>query len=995
MSRQTLLRTFWLSAFAATVLAVAGTHVVAAQAVNVPFRYPIEDNHLSASLPGTFNGWNNGSSTGMVRVDSLGQWYKRQTFTVGQTVEYKFFVTSTSGSNWITDPYNPRTNPSDNNNSVLTVVDPMVVQVIPRMDGNGLVSHVTAGIVASEPIQALTLSVAGAPPEDVLALFNSGSSVLQVALTNPVVAGTRLEIQVTTQDGTASASVGTLVGGLTLQTPSRRTVMDSIRLQGLAADLSGQVDPTLTSVRLLRDGIYAADLPVVDGQIDGVASLQDGPNRFSLEATIGGQEFQSGEVVITRWNGPLGERLFDLQVSGDGSIFNLEVIETEASPGLSSIRFVPDEELSTTDFLQFVAGGSVAVASAAGAGELYITVEVTAVDGRTDKARAAVRVAPDGSISTFEWADKASWIDQAVVYEVFPFSFGPVEASGSIGSEGNRLNEIRANLDYIKGMGFNTIWFMPIMRNVDMSGLGGGYNVIDFRTVDPKLGTNDDFKALVERAHELGIRVVLDLTVNHSSEDHEWVQSLEQGGTYADFIQTTPSSYNRGLDGSGPYLTEKWSDNGFYRVFDGFGQLANLNWDNDDLQAEMLDIIGFWLTEFDVDGYRFDAYWGPWKRYGPERFGRPVRELMRRVRPDAWSLGELAGTGFGTEVYYADDDNGTSVAGGLDSAYDWDFSHFMRDPANYGKVSDYRARIPNNNFVPGPNARFFRFLENHDETRLHATFSSNPDRIRPLTGMLMTIPGIPMIYQGQEVGYGTGSGDRRRLPVNWNTESNGEWADFHRQLAVARARFPAFGTQNVTFLSSAASTLAFVRPYMDENAVVAINFSNGPRTFTIDPSNAVQMTTDGPVPYYDVVADTSGAYVDGFQVTLPPYSVTTWITSDNASLDLGPLPALPFGAVYTAAERDTVLPEGPGLSAPWPNPASGMTHVDWTLDESGTVNMSLYDMLGRRVALIEQGVRPAGAHETRFDVGRLGPGVYRIRLQAGDQLVSRSLVVVR
>lgn len=981
---------------AALGIVAAGRPVEAeAQAVNVPFRYPLEDNHISASLPGTFNGWNNGSSTAMTRVDSLGEWYKRQTFTVGQSVEYKFFVTSTSGTNWITDPYNPRSNPADNNNSMLTVADPMVVQLIPQQTAEGLVSHITAGVVTSEPIQSLTLSVAGATPVGVADRYNPTSGVLRVALDSPVVQGTRFEVTVTTREGTASASYGTLVGGLTLQTPSRRTVMDTIRLQGLAADATGQVDPSLTSVRLLRDGIHVDDLPVSNGQIDGHAPLQHGMNTFRLAATIGGQEFESDEIVITRWKGPMGERLFDMQVTGGGSIFNLEVIETEASPGLSSIRYYPDEALSTAEFLQFIDGGSMAVASASGPGELYVTVEVTAVDGRTDKARAAIRVAPDGSISTFEWADKASWIDQAVVYEVFPFSFGPVEASGSVGNEGNRLNEIRAHLDYIKDMGFNTIWFMPIMRNLDMSGLGAGYNIVDFKMVDPKLGTNDDFKALVGRAHELGIRVILDVTVNHSSEDHEWVQSLEEGGTFSDFIQTTPSSYNRGLDGSGPYLTEKWSDNGFYRVFDGFGQLANLNWDTDDLQAEMLDIIEYWLTEFDIDGYRFDAYWGPWKRYGPDRFGRPIRELMRRVRPDAWSLGELAGTGVGTEVYYADDDNGTSVAGGLDSAYDWDFSHFLRTPSNYGRISDYHLRIPNYGFVPGPNARFFRFLENHDETRLQEVFRSNPDRIRPLTGMLMTIPGIPMIYQGQEVGYGAGSGDRRRLPVNWSTEANGEWAQFHRMLAVARGRFPAFGTHDVTFLPSASSTLAFVRPYMDENAVVAINFAGASRTFTIDPSHAVRMTTDGPIPYYDLAADTSGAYVDGFSVTLPPYSVTTWITSEDASLDLGPLPELPFGAVYTATEPDVSLPEGPGLSAPWPNPASGMARVDWTLDEPGTVIMSLYDMLGRQVAIIEKGVRAAGLHETRFDVGRLGPGVYRIRLQAGNELVSRSLVVVR
>lgn len=994
MFRRSLHRYLLLASLTVGFLAAGWPAQVAAQAVNVPFRYPVEGNHVSASLPGTFNGWNNGSSTAMARVDSLAQWYKRQTFTVGQTVQYKFFVTSSSGTNWITDPYNPRTNPSDNNNSVLTVADPMVVQIIPQFNGDGLVSHVTAGIVASASIQSLTLSVAGATATDVLYGFNPASGVLRIALDSPVVDGTRFEVSVTTEDGIASSAYGSLVGGLTLQTPSRRTVMPSIRLQGLAADASGGIDPDLSSVRILRNGQYLEDLPVANGQIDGSVALLDGENTLRLEAEIAGQAFVSEEVVITKWNGPLQDRLFDLVISGEESIFTIGVVETESSSGLASIEFIPDERLSTTDFMQFIAGGGTAVGSASGEGELYVTVKVRAVDGRTDQARAAIRVGADGAVSTFDWAEKASWIDQAVVYEIFPFAFGPVEATGSVGAEGNRLNEIRHHLDYIKEMGFNTIWFMPIMRNVDMSGWGAGYNIIDFRTVDPKLGTNEDLRALVDRAHELGLRVVLDLTVNHSSEDHPWVQSLAAGGTYSEFIQTTPSAYNRGLDGSGPYLTEQWSDNGLYRVFDGFGQLANLNWDDDDLQAEMLDIIQYWLTEFNVDGYRFDAYWGPWKRYGPERFGRPIREVMRRVRPDAWSLGELAGTGVGTEVYYADDAFGTRVAGGLDAAYDWDFSHFLRNPSNYGNTAAYRSYIPNYNFVPGPNARFFRFLENHDEPRIQEVFKANTDRLRPLTGMLMTIPGIPMIYQGQEVGYGQGSGDRRRLPVNFTTERNGEWAAFHRYLAVTRARFPAFGTQDVRFLSSSSSTLAFVRPYLDENAVVAINFAGAPRTFTLDPSDAIEMSTDGPVPYYDVVADTLGTHVDGFTVTLPPFSITTWITSEDAALDLGPLPRLPFGAVYTSRSPSATLPDAATLSAPWPNPTRISAQIAWTLPSHGSVRISLFDMLGRRVALLEDGVRSAGTYESRMDVGHLSPGVYHIVMEADSRRASRALIIV-
>ena len=75
-------------------------------------------------------------------------------------------------------------------------------------------------------------------------------------------------------------------------------------------------------------------------------------------------------------------------------------------------------------------------------------------------------------------------------------------------------------------------------------------------------------------------------------------------------------------------------------------------------------MLAFWVNEFDIDGWRLDVYWGPWRRYGPDRFGRPIRTLMKRLKPDAWLLGEIVGTGSGTEVYYADALHGARFEGG-------------------------------------------------------------------------------------------------------------------------------------------------------------------------------------------------------------------------------------------------------------------------------------------------------------------------------------------
>ena len=964
------------------------------QSISVPFRYTDTASITSVTVPGTFNGWQTSGPSTMQRIDSLGQWLRVQNLSAGETVQYKFFVTTSAGSSWVTDPNNPRSNPADNNNSMLTVADPSIFQPMVRTGENGLVTHFSAGILTSGAVQSVSLSVGGTDARDVTAGFDTSSRVLQVALQFPVVEGTRFDLSVVTGTGEVTASIGTLTSPLAITTTSRRTTASTFRLRGVATSATGQVDPSLTSVRLLRDGVFVRDLAVADGQFDDIVDLEPGENWFSVTASIDGVLMESQPVALTRWDGPLAERWFTLSVSGDNRSFSIEAAETAGSPGISSLTWTPDAQLSTASWSSFSGGGSGASGVAEGAGDIFVDVEASATDGRTQRARAAVRIAADGAVAGFDWADKASWIDQAVVYEIFPLSFGPVEATGTTGDEGNRFNEIRASLEYIRDMGFNTIWFMPIMRNVSMSQIGGGYSIIDFRTVDPKLGTNEDFKALVDRAHELGLRIVLDITINHVAPGHPWVQSLVDGGDYPEFIQTAPSPHNRGEDSRGASLPEQSSSNGLYRVYDGFGDLANLNWDNDDVQAEMLDILRFWLTEFDVDGFRFDAYWGPWRRYGPDRFGLPVREIMRHVRPDAWALGEIEGVGENTEVYYADDDNGRSFAGGLDSGYDWTYSAYLRNPLYYARTDDYRTRMTNYGFVPGPNARWFRFLENHDETRIQEIHRSNPDRVRPLTGLLLTGPGIPMIFQGQEVGYGAGNGDRRRLPVNWTTTGNDEWARWHRLWATARSRFPAFGTQEVTFLSAPTAAMAFVRPLMDENALVLINFAGSAQTLTVDPSDAVRMTTDGPIPYYNLAADTSRSYLDAFQVTLDPYEVAIYITDEDAGLDLGPLPQLPFGAVYTGTDGEATLPPATLLQAPWPNPARGMVRLEWHQDEAAAVTLALYDMLGRRVQVVEDGVRGPGVHLLDMDTSRLSAGVYHIRLVAGSDVATRSLVVL-
>src|SRR5690606_11799178 len=522
----------------------------------------------------------------------------------------------------------------------------------------------------------------------------------------------------------------------------------------------GTIDPLIIEATLIHDGVEV-QVDVAEGEVEVVRNLDRGANELVLKATIGGETYVSDTLVVTRLQHPLADSLVTATVSGSGFQFNIALMAVSGyiPPELGTPGWTFDSTASTVDLstIAYQIDGFGVSGVAEGPGEVYFDVDVNADDGNRDHLRVAVVIEENGDVRMLRYEETASWINRAVVYEIFPLTFGP-EASGTSGMPGKRFDEITAELDYIAQMGFTTIWFMPIFHNQFMDGLSGGYNIIDFYHVDPKLGTNDDFRELVERAHELGLRIILDITPNHVSPVHPWVESDRQLGDkspYFEHLQTEPSAHNRGLDGRRPNLPEIWQTEGgknLYRKYDGFGDLANLNWDDDDLQAHLLDVMAYWVREFDIDGWRFDVYWGPWRRYGPERFGEPIRKLMRRLKPDAWLLGEIAGTGPGTEVYYADDDFGNAVVGGIDAGYDWNF-YFNGIRGTYGNLGNYDNFAHNNDFWPGPNARYFRFLENHDETRIAKLHASTPERILSLTGMLLTTTGIPMIYQGQEVNF--------------------------------------------------------------------------------------------------------------------------------------------------------------------------------------------------------------------------------------------------
>ncbi|MEM1268652.1 MAG: alpha-amylase family glycosyl hydrolase, partial [Bacteroidota bacterium] len=845
---------------------------------------------------------------------------------------------------------------------------------------------------ASEEVTRFEFTING-EVRDGLPLYDPSTGVFRFELDQPVAAGAQFRVEAEAGGETVEVEIGERPTAVGFRTEAFRTVKETVPIRARIGRPDGTADPDLTEATLTVNG-ESRTVPVEsDGEVRIEQSLVLGENTLVLAATVDGEPFESEALVITRRLHPLDATVVsEAQVTDLGGSFRVTV----AAEAGAELEWTVDQQASTSTVTNEAALGNQFSADVSEAGEVYVDLVATSTAGLIDRRRYGFVVEEDGSVREMAYDETPAWVNQAVVYEIFPLTFGPL-ANGTEASPGRRFQEITDELDYIAEMGFTVIWFMPVFENQFMDPISGGYNIVDFYRVDPKLGTNDDFKALVDRAHDLGLKVILDLTPNHVSPIHPWVNALRDGAYEGVYVQTEPSAHNLGLDNRGPNLREIWqteAGRNLYRKYDGFGDLANLDWNDDDLQAEMLDVLRFWVQDMGIDGWRFDVYWGPWRRYGPERFGEPIRQYMKRIKPDSWLLGEIAGTGGGTEVYYTDDENGSSVVGGIDAGYDWNF-YFNGIRGRYGDLGQYHALASNGGFWPGPNARYFRFLENHDEERIAKLYATNPQRILPLTGFLMTTTGVPMIYQGQEVNYGAGSGDTRRTPVNWRTERNGRFAQVHQQLAHARTQFPAFWTQRLEPIERGGSVYAFSRPYLDETALVLVNFASASQTYTFNPAEYAETSTDGPLVISDLFADSSFVQTGPVSRTLDPYETVVYIAGPEAArLDLPALPELPFNAVFVQNEAADV-PDAFGLTAAYPNPFAQRVHLRYALDVPASVRLDVFDVLGRRVATLARGEYAAGVYEADWTADGMPAGAYFVRLKAAGRTAIRQVMLSR
>jgi glycosidase len=522
---------------------------------------------------------------------------------------------------------------------------------------------------------------------------------------------------------------------------------------------------------------------------------------------------------------------------------------------------------------------------------------------------AAPAAPPTASPAPPALIDEVPWWKGAVFYQVFVRSF---QDSGSDGI--GDFKGLVDRLDYLNDgdatttsdLGVDAIWLMPVFQSPSYH----GYDVVDYETIEEDYGTSDDFKVFVEAAHERGIRVILDLMLNHTAESHPWFTESASSPTSPRRAWYVWS--DKKLDWGQPWnaANPAWHERKgayYYGVF--WGGMPDLNFRNAEVRAEAKRIAALWL-ERGVDGFRLDAVRhlieegpGQGQSGSPEThvFLKEFYQAARKAKSDAVLVGEVWSTTYDIAQYF-----GANGRDELQLLFDFPLAEAMIGAARSGRASDLEATLRMIQTAYPEAAVDAPFLANHDQIRTATQLARDPGALRVAAALLLTMPGSPFIYYGEELGLENGPGKEdqaKRTPMPWDgTAGHGfttgkPWFKFapgaaranvaaqvkdpksllarYRALIGARKASPALIRGTMQLLAAPGGdgkVLAFLRTGEGETVLVAHNLS-------AEPADSGALATPASAAAEPLFADPKAALVkegDGWRATLPPRASGIW-----------------------------------------------------------------------------------------------------------------------
>ncbi|MBD3290523.1 T9SS type A sorting domain-containing protein [candidate division KSB1 bacterium] len=540
---------------------------------------------------------------------------------------------------------------------------------------------------------------------------------------------------------------------------------------------------------------------------------------------------------------------------------------------------------------------------------------------------AIVLLIPIGSISQ----DHQSWSYNLGIYEV---NVRQYTAAGTFAA-------FESHLPRLKEMGVGILWFMPIHpigQQNRLGRLGSYYSVKDYYGVNPEFGTIDEFKALVEKIHDMGMYVIIDWVANHTAWDNLLTVSH-------------PEWYSKDANGNFiPPPGTNWSD------------VIDLDYSKQGLRDYMIAAMKYWVDEINVDGFRCDA-----ASMVPMDFWQTAISELKNDAPDIFILAEADG------VQYHNAGFDMTFAWGLHGFGDGVLKRIVERWNNANSLANFVSSEQHT--YPDSHYRMY-FTSNHDENSWHGTvFEQFGDAAEPFAVLTCTLDGMPLIYSGQEAGldkrlqffdkdliiwrdhpftdmYTTLLHLKRENQSLWNGENGGD---------IQRVR-----------TTSDNSIFAFIQEKEDEKTFAIFNLSPGYVGGTLQDSL-----------YF-------GNYVDVFE-----NDTVTFEAEANFGLQGWDYKVYEEVKTSTGINFISNQPAEFSLSQNYPNPFNPATTIRFEVPEPEHVTLKIYDLSGRLVATLINGSFEPGVHRVNLRADQFASGIYFYRLKAGGFSQTRKLTVLK
>jgi alpha-amylase len=628
--------------------------------------------------------------------------------------------------------------------------------------------------------------------------------------------------------------------------------------------------------------------------------------------------------------------------------------------------------------------------------------------GSTDTtlAVAVFNTCPTFAVPTYQ----THWWNDAVFYEAFVRSFYDTNGDGKGDFQG-----LTAKLDYLNDgdpstttdLGVKAIWLMPTMPSPSYH----GYDITDYKGVESDYGTMADFDAFLAAAHQRGIKVILDLVLNHSSNQHPWFTQSAASDTsrYRNWYVWSPTNpgYTRPSDGARLWNGRNGS---FYYAWFG-STLPDLNWRSPELKAEMWDAVRFWLNK-GVDGYRLDAVTllvedNVLSPTGAVLDNTPsTRSLLQEfhtevytTKPDAFTIGE---------TYLSPDKiRDYTIDNRLNAGFDFNLQNALVSAVQTANPAGLRGQL-NLTDQTYPKLQYGTLLSNHDHNRIFSTLNSDVALMKQAAALYLTLPGVPFVYYGEEIGMlGTGADEDKRKPMQWSAAlragftTGNPWRTIntnYRTFNVATEQAdPASILNHYKKLISLRNSLAPLRKGYYLPATSTGNVFSYARV--LGDSAIVVASNFGTAAVNARLSLAASGLPAGLYYAADLYSGQTagTVTIDSLGGFRNWTTGLSLGAKETWILRLSQTPlsvaaaSAPPRFAPIvvPNPASTQVRIDLTNSAPADGLVTVYDLYGRLLESVALTVNSVTLSTESWSNGN-----YLLRIQSGESVSVRRLTVV-